>query len=35
MYYKNEIRQVEEFRTARSTVKDKELELAMTLIQSL
>ena len=35
MYYKNEIRQVEEFRTDRSTVKDKELELAMTLIQSL
>lgn len=35
MYYKNEIRQVEEFRTDRSVVKDKELELAMTLIQSL
>ena len=35
MYYKNEIRQVEEFRTDSSTVKDKELELAMTLIQSL
>ena len=35
MYYRNEIRQVEEFRTDRSVVKDKELELAMTLIQSL
>src|SRR5438270_10768203 len=35
MYYKNKIRQVEEFRTTRTIVKDKELELAMTLIQSL
>ena len=35
MYYRNEIRQVEEFRTDRSVVKGKELELAMTLIQSL
>src|SRR5947208_12997396 len=35
MYYRNEIRQVEEFRTDRSLVKDKELDLAMTLIQSL
>jgi DNA end-binding protein Ku len=35
MYYRDEIRHVEEFRTDRSLVKDKELELAMTLIQSL
>src|SRR5437588_4881380 len=35
MYYRNEIRQVEEFRTDRGLVKDKELDLAMTLIQSL
>jgi len=35
MYYRDEIRQVEEFRTDRSLVKEKELELAMTLVQSL
>jgi len=35
MYYRDEIRQVEEFRTDRSLVKDKELELAMTLVKSL
>jgi DNA end-binding protein Ku len=35
MYYPNEIRQVEEFRTDTSTVKPKELELAKTLVQSL
>jgi DNA end-binding protein Ku len=35
MYYRDEIRQVEEFRTDRSLVKEKELELATTLVQSL
>lgn len=35
MYYRDEIRQVDEFRTDTSLVKDKELELATTLIQSL
>src|SRR5437763_8720166 len=35
MYYRDEIRQVEEFRTDTSLVKEKELELAMTLVQSL
>jgi DNA end-binding protein Ku len=35
MYYRDEIRQVDEFRTDRSLVKEKELELAMTLVQSL
>lgn len=35
MYYVDEIRQVDEFRTDTSTVKDKELELAKTLIDSL
>jgi len=35
MYYRDEIRQVAEFRTDRSLVKEKELELAMTLVQSL
>ncbi len=35
MYYPDEIRQVEEFRTDISTVKPKELELAKTLVQSL
>jgi DNA end-binding protein Ku len=35
MYYRDEIRQVEEFRTDRSLVKEKELELAMNLVQSL
>jgi DNA end-binding protein Ku len=35
MYYRDEIRQVEEFRTDTSVVKDKELELAMTLVESL
>ena len=35
MYYRDEIRQAEEFRTDRSLVKEKELELAMTLVKSL
>ncbi|HEY6249735.1 MAG TPA: Ku protein [Candidatus Angelobacter sp.] len=35
MYYRDEIRQVEEFRTDRSLVKDKELELATMLVKSL
>src|ERR1051326_5510649 len=35
MYYEDEVRKVEEFRTDTSMVKDKELELAMTLITSL
>ena len=35
MYYKDEVRQVEEFRTDASLVKEKELELAMALIDSL
>jgi len=35
MYYPDEIRQVEEFRTDTSAVKPKELELAKTLIESL
>ena len=35
MYYADEIRRVDEFRTDVSLVKDKELELASTLIQSL
>lgn len=35
MYYPNEIRQVEEFRTDTSTIKPKELELAKTLVESL
>ena len=35
MYYVDEIRQVEEFRTDTSGVKDKELELARLLIESL
>ncbi|MBI3666060.1 MAG: Ku protein [Acidobacteria bacterium] len=35
MYYADEIRQVEEFRTDTSLVKDKELELARTLVESL
>jgi len=35
MYYRDEIRHVEEFRTDRSLVKEKELELAMTLVKSL
>jgi DNA end-binding protein Ku len=35
MYYEDEVRKVEEFRTDTSLVKDKELDLAMTLIQSL
>src|SRR5438105_5047589 len=35
MYYQDEIRQVEEFRTDTSLVKDKELTLARTLIESL
>lgn len=35
MYYEDEVRKVEEFRTDTSLVKDKELALAMTLISSL
>ena len=35
MYYEDEVRKVEEFRTDTSLVKDKELDLARTLIQSL
>lgn len=35
MYYEDEVRKVEEFRTDTSLVKDKELELATMLIQSL
>lgn len=35
MYYEDEVRKVEEFRTDTSMVKDKELELAMTLVNSL
>jgi DNA end-binding protein Ku len=35
MYYEDEVRKVEEFRTDTSLVKDKELELANTLITSL
>ncbi len=35
MYYADEIRKVDEFRTDVSLVKDKELELANTLIESL
>ena len=35
MYYEDEIRQVDEFRTDTSLVKDKELELAKMLIESL
>jgi DNA end-binding protein Ku len=35
MYYRDEVRQVEEFHTDTSLVKEKELELAMNLVQSL
>jgi DNA end-binding protein Ku len=35
MYYRDEIRQVEEFRTDTSLVKEKELELATSLVESL
>src|SRR6476620_9596819 len=35
MYYQDEIRQVEEFRTDTSLVKDKELDMAKMLISSL
>jgi len=35
MYYADEVRQSEEFRTDTSLVKDKELELAMSLVESL
>ncbi|MGZ4788921.1 MAG: non-homologous end joining protein Ku [Terriglobales bacterium] len=35
MYYADEVRQIEEFRTDTSVIKDKELELANTLIESL
>jgi DNA end-binding protein Ku len=35
MYYADEVRKVEEFRTDSTLIKDKELELATTLIESL
>jgi DNA end-binding protein Ku len=35
MYFADEIRQVDEFRTDTSTVKDRELQMAKTLISSL
>ena len=35
MYYEDEVRKVEEFRTDTTIVKDKELELATTLVTSL
>lgn len=35
MYYADEVRKVEEFRTDTTLIKDKELELATTLIESL
>jgi DNA end-binding protein Ku len=35
MYYADEVRKVEEFRTDTNLIKDKELELARTLIESL
>lgn len=35
MYYRDEIRATDEFRTDATQVKDKELDLAMTLIQTL
>ncbi len=35
MYYADEVRQVEEFRTDTALIKDKELELARTLIETL
>jgi DNA end-binding protein Ku len=35
MYYQDEIRQVDEFRTDTTLVKDKELEMAKMLISSL
>src|SRR5258708_39046559 len=35
MYYANEVRKVEEFRTDTSLVKDKEVELATMLVESL
>ncbi|HXZ78325.1 MAG TPA: Ku protein [Terriglobales bacterium] len=35
MYYADEVRKVDEFRTDTSLVKDKELQLAQTLIESL
>jgi DNA end-binding protein Ku len=35
MYYRDEIRAADEFRTDATQVKDKELDLAMTLIQTL
>lgn len=35
MYYRDEVRQVEEFHTDTSLVKEKELDLAMNLVQSL
>jgi len=35
LYYRDEIRRVEEFRTDKSLVREKELDLAVTLIESL
>jgi DNA end-binding protein Ku len=35
MYYPDEIRQVDEFRTDKSLVQEKELKLALTLVESL
>jgi DNA end-binding protein Ku len=35
MYYADEVRQADEFRVDTSTVKDKELDLAMNLVESL
>jgi DNA end-binding protein Ku len=35
MYYADEVRQIEEFRTDTSLIKDRELDLANTLIESL
>jgi DNA end-binding protein Ku len=35
MYYADEVRKVEEFRTDTNLIKDKELDLARTLIESL
>jgi len=35
MYYSNEVRKSEEFRTDTSLIKEKELELAMSLVETL
>jgi DNA end-binding protein Ku len=35
MYYEDEVRRIEEFRTDTALIKDKELELAMSLIEAL